>query len=1085
MKKWKRLVAIVAVMTLVLANVSSVFAWRGGNSDNNKFDGTYNHFAIGVDVQTKDKDGNILSTSDSGYELAEKPQVYLVETVEKEVETDEVDHMEDILGECTYEFCGVPVLGWFHDCDDYREVIGQKPVYKTAIIETEELTEIELGKKQNSQKNGYEYQSSKGGFTTDSVFKVVAKLTNGTETIDVTFTITDIDNYNGTSYSFYEYCRINFCDAKEGLDIKLTYEEIVENFLDVKYDVDGDCEVIVDNGDYKAGDTVTISSEVPTKDGYEFKGWTYGDETYQPGDIVTMPEGNVTFVAEFVPVYDVTYDLNGGSSDVAIEDTNAYEENETIVVTDKVPTKEGYRFDGWTLEGNDVTEPTVTMGTENVEFVAKWVKLYTVTYVVDGNVVDTKTVDEGTDVSDWASKIYTVDESKTISDWALATENANVDSLDKDLVITATTADKTFTVIYILNGSQYGETQTVAYGDELVLEDYEAEAGYNFQGWEIKNDAADYESGIKADIVITGSTSIKNFTVIYKVDGEIVDTYENVAYGTKTPASTYVVSEGSDLSDWTVDGNAVPAAVLDNLVIEATTTQKTFTVTFVDADGDVLVEETVAYGDGVEKPANPSKEDNKYTDENGAAKWFKYSFKKWVASGEYDLSDITTVKEDMTFTATYTEREVVVKYYVLNAGLAQPSELKSYPSANYSEGLVGTIAAFEQIANDDEAVAANLVSIPTGFKSVDSDVEIKWYVIKKVNDYEWHVDGIIENQMYNLTINYVDANTQEKVAESVNATVAATDSYKYESPIMDSHKLADDAKAVIEGTMPYGDVVVTVEYDRVEVTVTYFVDGNQYGETVTYFYGDSVEALEVYEAAEGYEFSGWDKTLDELENLTEDVEINGTTSVKTYKVTYYVDGEYFAEDVVEYGATVDVNEVEYTPAEGYTFSGWTTVEGNVEKVTANVDVYGTTAEIPTEEETTEEETTTEEVTTEETTTEETTTEEITTEETTTEEEEDIEIDIPFAPPVEEPSSEEITTEEPETITTEVPLSPVDPTEEETTTEEEEDVVVDIPFADGQPQTGDSSNTAMYVMLLLTAAAGAMVFAYTKKSKTNE
>ena len=65
-----------------------------------------------------------------------------------------------------------------------------------------------------------------------------------------------------------------------------------------------------------------------------------------------------------------------------------------------------------------------------------------------------------------------------------------------------------------------------------------------------------------------------------------------------------------------------------------------------------------------------------------------------------------------------------------------------------------------------------------------------------------------------------------------------------------------------------------------------------------------------------------------------------------------------------------------------------------------------------------------------------------------------------------------------------------PSEEETTTqpstdEEEEDIDINIPFADGQPETGDTSNVATYVMLLLVAAIGGAVAFFSKKDKANE
>ena len=72
-KRWKKIVATVLAMTLVLANITSVFAGKGGNNNhdkndkNDKFSGTYSHLAIAIETE----DG-------SGYSLAEKPTVILL-----------------------------------------------------------------------------------------------------------------------------------------------------------------------------------------------------------------------------------------------------------------------------------------------------------------------------------------------------------------------------------------------------------------------------------------------------------------------------------------------------------------------------------------------------------------------------------------------------------------------------------------------------------------------------------------------------------------------------------------------------------------------------------------------------------------------------------------------------------------------------------------------------------------------------------------------------------------------------------------------------------------------------------------------
>ena len=49
----------------------------------------------------------------------------------------------------------------------------------------------------------------------------------------------------------------------------------------------------------EAGEVFNLSLIVPTREGYTFLGWLYEDVLYQPGDEFTMPEANVTLIAQW------------------------------------------------------------------------------------------------------------------------------------------------------------------------------------------------------------------------------------------------------------------------------------------------------------------------------------------------------------------------------------------------------------------------------------------------------------------------------------------------------------------------------------------------------------------------------------------------------------------------------------------------------------------------------------------------------------------------------------------------------------------------------------------------------------------
>lgn len=80
----------------------------------------------------------------------------------------------------------------------------------------------------------------------------------------------------------------------------------------------------------------------------------------------------------------LTYDLNGGSMTEYSSDphdglTYYYTPGTTVTLrTD--PTREGYRFTGWTLNGSPVSQ--ITIGDEDITVVATWDQTYTITWAV-------------------------------------------------------------------------------------------------------------------------------------------------------------------------------------------------------------------------------------------------------------------------------------------------------------------------------------------------------------------------------------------------------------------------------------------------------------------------------------------------------------------------------------------------------------------------------------------------------------------------------------------------------------------------------------------------------------------------------
>lgn len=142
---------------------------------------------------------------------------------------------------------------------------------------------------------------------------------------------------------------------------------------------------------WEAGQTVDIPRTLPKKEGYRFGGWSDGTTTYQPGDTFVMPDHDVTLTAVWRAEFDysVTYLLNGGTGDVPAA---GYLAGQTVTITNKVPTKEGYVFDGWS-DGSTIYQPgnTFEMPEHDVTLTAVWKESpvlsdHSVTYRLNGGI---------------------------------------------------------------------------------------------------------------------------------------------------------------------------------------------------------------------------------------------------------------------------------------------------------------------------------------------------------------------------------------------------------------------------------------------------------------------------------------------------------------------------------------------------------------------------------------------------------------------------------------------------------------------------------------------------------------------------
>lgn len=120
------------------------------------------------------------------------------------------------------------------------------------------------------------------------------------------------------------------------------------------------------------------------------------------------------------------------------------------------------------------------------------------------------------------------------------------------------------------------------------------------------------------------------------------------------------------------------------------------------------------------------------------------------------------------------------------------------------------------------------------------------------------------------------------------------------------------------------DTTVTIKTKLTPYTVTYYVDGQQYGEVETHYYGDAITMRPAPTTPAGMSFSGWDKPLTSMP--AENVKIYGSFSYIDYTVSYKPgDHGTFTEQNykgLHYGDTTPAFQGETTGEATWEFAGW-------------------------------------------------------------------------------------------------------------------------------------------------------------------
>ena len=241
---------------------------------------------------------------------------------------------------------------------------------------------------------------------------------------------------------------------------------------------------------YVSGSTTqpsdVINEQFPatkTVDGvtYTFSGWYLDQNFTQPVTFPYTVNGSTNFYAKYVGGFQVIYDLGGGTWGNSDATMYGAQEGSTQTVKSE-PTREGYKFTGWTVEGLPDTATlnsgdTFTMPAGNVTITANWQKLES--YVVKYQEVGTE-VELADSVTRYGEKGQTSTEhAKTIDGYHLSNCPDAIEHTfgegDGTVIFWYEKDAVNYTVNYYLNNTEQkvadSETKSAAWGSTVKASD--------------------------------------------------------------------------------------------------------------------------------------------------------------------------------------------------------------------------------------------------------------------------------------------------------------------------------------------------------------------------------------------------------------------------------------------------------------------------------------------------------------------------------------------------------------------------------------------------------------------------------------
>jgi uncharacterized repeat protein (TIGR02543 family) len=303
---------------------------------------------------------------------------------------------------------------------------------------------------------------------------------------------------------------------------------------------------------------------------YSFAYWNDGTSNLAAGSSYLMAASNVTFTAQWIAIYNVTYNANGGTTAIS----NEQKTDGAALTIGAAATRAGYTFNKWVDQSGGQWDPaaSTTVTSTRYIFTASWTAIpRSVTYGLNGGTGSAPTTLTGKTIG----QIVTLDSTTATKDgytfggWSIGgttyPAGASYTIAAADVTPTAVWNPATYAVSYNGNGATSGTVPgsgTFTTGGSYTASTNSgtlAKTGFTFDGW---NTAANgggttFAEGATnvsaiADLILYAKWTAASYAVRYALNGgtSSLPTQSAVQFGNTFTVASAATQAGKTFTGW-------------------------------------------------------------------------------------------------------------------------------------------------------------------------------------------------------------------------------------------------------------------------------------------------------------------------------------------------------------------------------------------------------------------------------------------------------------------------------------------------------------------------------------------------------